>query len=109
LPVISESKELKPAILSAIDYCEQEQKQIENARSQATNSLYELLFKEPPVSLRQLVNPAYREFVSTINKLDSNEKIENFQKEMTKVINEQKQQLQPQFQAQIVQREGGNK
>jgi len=109
LPIIQESPELQKNILSALDYCEQQQEQIENSRSQARSSLYELLFAEPPVNPNQLADPVFKKFADSISKLDSVEDIENFQKEMTEAINEEKQISQPQLQAQIIQLKGGNK
>jgi hypothetical protein len=47
--------------------------------------------------------------MDTIGKLDSVEEIENFQKEAAKAISEEKQHSQPQFQAQIIHIERGNK
>jgi hypothetical protein len=109
LPIIQESEALRSSVLNAIDYGKWQQEQIKNSRSQATNSLFELLFEEPPTNPLQLANPTFREFVDTIGKLDSVEEIENFQKEMAKAISEEKQYSQPQFQAQIIQLEGGRK
>lgn len=109
LPIIQESEALQSSVLSAIDYCKQQQEQIKNSRSQATNSLFELLFEEPPTNPLQLANPTFRGFMDTINKLDSVAEIENFQKEMTEAISEEKQHSQPQFQAQIIHIERGNK
>jgi len=109
LPVIQESEKLRQTILQAIDYCKLQQEQIENSRSQATSYLCELLLEEPPTNLHQLANPIFEGFVDSISKLDSLEGIGKFQKEMTKAVSEAKQQLQPQFQAQVIQLTGGNK
>lgn len=109
LPIIQESEALRSSVLLAIGYCERQQEQIKNSRSQATNSLFELLFEEPPTNPLQLANPTFRGFMDTINKLDSVAEIENFQKEMTKTISEEKQYSQSQFQAQIIHIERGNK
>jgi len=109
LPIIQESEALQSSVPNAIDYCKQQQEQIKNSRSQVTNSLFELLFEEPPTNPLQLANPTFRGFMDTINKLDSVAEIENFQKEMTEAISEEKQHSQPQFQAQIIHIERGNK
>jgi len=110
LPIIQESETLQSSILNAIDYCENQQEQIKNSKSQVTSSLFELLFEEPPTNPRHLENPTFKEFADSINKLNSIEEVNNFQARMTKVINEEKQQqLQKQFQALIIQVEGGKR